>query len=91
VRQHAERKKLQQAGHLVPQMWWRMVADGRGGRKSRQPIVAAGFFEREQYRAVKSKLAEDLRPVIRFACITGWRVASEVLTRQWRRSTRASS
>lgn len=50
----------------------------------RENNVRKGFFEREQYLAVLRHLPEDLRPVITFAYITGWRVNSEVLTREWR-------
>jgi integrase len=41
-----------------------------------------GFFEAEEYRAVLEHLPEDLKPVIQTAYITGWRIASEILTRQ---------
>jgi integrase len=43
-----------------------------------------GFFEPEQYASVLRHLPDDLRPVVTFAYITGWRVKSEVLTREWR-------
>jgi integrase len=46
--------------------------------------VRTGFFEREQFEAVRGQLPEYLRPVVTFAYITGWRVPSEVLTLQWR-------
>ncbi len=41
-----------------------------------------GFFEAEEYRAVLEQLPEELKPVIETAYITGWRIASEILTRQ---------
>jgi integrase len=41
-----------------------------------------GFFEAEEYRAVLKHLPEELKPVIQTAYITGWRIASEILTRQ---------
>jgi len=41
-----------------------------------------GFFEAEEYRAVLEHLPEELKPVIQTAYITGWRIASEILTRQ---------
>jgi integrase len=41
-----------------------------------------GFFEAEEYRAVVKHLPEELKPVIQTAYITGWRIASEILTRQ---------
>jgi integrase len=46
--------------------------------------VRPGFFEREQYEAVVSKLPKELRPIVTFAYVTGWRINSEVLTLQWR-------
>ena len=46
--------------------------------------VRTGFFEREQFESVRSHLPADLQPVITFAYITGWRIASEVLPMEWR-------
>jgi integrase len=43
-----------------------------------------GFFERDQYEAVSEHLPEYLRPLVAIAYITGWRIKSELLTRQWR-------
>lgn len=43
-----------------------------------------GFFEPEHLRSVLPVLPEDLRPVVMFAYITGWRVKSEVLPLEWR-------
>jgi integrase len=44
----------------------------------------SGFFEPEVFNAVEANLPEDIKPVARTAYITGWRVASEILTRQWK-------
>jgi integrase len=41
-----------------------------------------GFFEIGEFRTVSSHLPDDLRPVFETAYITGWRVRSELLTRQ---------
>jgi len=41
--------------------------------------VRTGFFEREQLDSVLAHLPDEIQPVIRFAAITGWRIASEVL------------
>jgi integrase len=41
-----------------------------------------GFFEPEQFAAVLNALPRYLRAVIQTAYITGWRVPSEILTRQ---------
>lgn len=45
--------------------------------------VRKGFFEREQFDAVIGHLPDYLKPVVEVAYITGWRVASEILTRHW--------
>jgi integrase len=42
----------------------------------------AGFFERDQFEAVRQHLPEAIRPVAGFAYITGWRV-SEILSLTW--------
>src|SRR4030095_10783109 len=43
-----------------------------------------GFFEPAQIAAVLTHLPADLRPPVHFAFLSGWRITSEVLTRQWR-------
>jgi integrase len=47
--------------------------------------VRTGFFEPEQFAAVLAHLPDEVRPVIEFAYLTGWRIASEVLPLEWRR------
>jgi integrase len=42
------------------------------------------FFEAHEYQAVLDNLPEYLRPVIQTAYVTGWRINSEILTRQKR-------
>lgn len=46
--------------------------------------VRTGFFEREQFESVLAHLPVEVKPVIEFAHITGWRIASEVLPLKWR-------
>jgi integrase len=46
--------------------------------------VRTGFFEPEQLAAVLAHLPDNVRPVISFAHLTGWRIVSEVLPLQWR-------
>ena len=46
--------------------------------------VRRGFFEREQFEAVRSHLPAALRPVVTFAYLTGWRLRSEILPLEWR-------
>lgn len=50
----------------------------------REDNVRTGFFEPDQYESLIRHLPDDIRPVIEFAYITGWRVNSEILTLQWR-------
>lgn len=47
-----------------------------------------GFFEREEFEAVRTALPAALRSVVTFAYLTGWRVPSEVLVLQWRQIDR---
>lgn len=42
-----------------------------------------GFFEREQFEAVRAHLPEHVQPAITFAYITGWRIKSEVMSLRW--------
>jgi integrase len=44
----------------------------------------AGFFEREQYESVLKHLPAELRAVVTFTYVTGWRMADEVLPLEWR-------
>ena len=50
----------------------------------REHNVRTGFFEPEQFQAVRARLPEYARPIVTFAYLTGWRVASEILPLQWR-------
>ena len=50
----------------------------------REDNARQGFFEPEHLRDVLKHLPEELRPVVKFAYITGMRVKSEVLTLEWR-------
>src|SRR6266852_2810062 len=44
----------------------------------------SGFFERAEFDAVRAYLPEYLRPVVTCAYHTGWRISSELLTRERR-------
>ena len=46
--------------------------------------VRTGFFEREQSERILAHLPPAIRPAVRFAYITGWRIPSEDLKLQWR-------
>lgn len=51
----------------------------------REDNVRTGFFEREQFESVLAHLPAEIQPLIEFAHITGWRIASEVLPLERRR------
>lgn len=46
--------------------------------------IRRGFFEPHQFEAVRAHLPARLRPVVTFAYLTGWRLASEILPLEWR-------
>ena len=50
----------------------------------RENNVRVGFFEHDQYLGVIQHLPAELRPVVTFAYLTGWRIQSEILPIQWR-------
>ena len=45
--------------------------------------VRQGFFERTEFEDVRKALPTELRGLVTFAYLTGWRVPSEVLTLEW--------
>ena len=63
----------------------------KAGKVARRPYIdmlqehnaRTGFFERGEFDAVLAHLPDDLRAVFEVAYDTGWRVKSEILTRQW--------
>jgi integrase len=52
--------------------------------------VRQGFFDRADFEAVRAALPVALQPVVTFAYLTGWRIASEVLPLEWRQVDRAA-
>ncbi len=52
--------------------------------KLQEDNVRQGFFEREQFEAVRKYLPAYAKPVVTFMYLTGWRIRSEVLPLQWR-------
>ena len=40
--------------------------------------MRTGFFEPDDYQAVLSYLRDDVRPAVRFAYLTGWRMKSDI-------------
>ena len=61
--QQTERKQLQQAGHVVPWVFWRMVAKGRGGPKRPVPITRFDKAWRAACRAAgcPGRIPHDMR------------------------------
>jgi integrase len=53
-------------------------------KKLEENNVRTGFFEREQFESVRAHLPWPLQGVVGFAYVTGWRVPSEILPREWR-------
>ena len=58
-----EHDKLKKAGHIIPNVFWRMAADERGGVKKPRAILR---FEKEWKHAVKAagcpgRIPHDLR------------------------------
>lgn len=49
----------------------------------RENNARKGFFEKDDYELVLKYLDEDVRPVVETAYLTGWRIHSEILTREW--------
>ena len=52
-------------------------------RKLEEDNIRKGFFEREEFESVVEQLPSHLQEGFRVAYITGWRVRSELFTRQW--------
>jgi integrase len=50
----------------------------------REDNTRTGFFELDQFRSVLAHLPDEIQPIVTFAYITGWRIASEVLPLEWR-------
>lgn len=63
----------------------------RGGKLLQVPYITmpppgparTGFFEWDQFTAVREKLRDPLGDVAAFAYLTGWRIRSEVLSLTW--------
>jgi hypothetical protein len=53
-------------------------------RTLKEAAPRQGFFEREQFLAVRARLPEDLQVAVSLAYAFGWRMQSEVLTLQRR-------
>jgi hypothetical protein len=47
----------------------------------REDNARKGFFEEPDFRRLLTHLPDPIRPVAEVACLTGWRIADELLTR----------
>ena len=64
----------------------------KGERLQRMPYIEMlkennarrGFFERDQFEAVRAHMPPYAQAAATFAYLTGWRLKSEILTLQWR-------
>jgi integrase len=62
----------------------------RAGKAASKPHITklvmnntrTGFLEIEQFNSILEHMPEDLKPMLETAYITGWRINSEVITRQ---------
>jgi len=70
-----------QAGKLLQKPYIPMLKENN---------VRTGFFDRRDFDAVSRRLPKEIRPIVAFAYITGWRIDSEVLPLQWRQVDFAS-
>ncbi len=52
--------------------------------------VRQGFFERQEFEDVREQLPMELRGLVTFAYLTGWRVQSEAFPLEWRHVDRKS-
>ena len=61
--QHVEHERLKKAGHIFPQVFWRMVADERGGEKKPRRVKAFTKAWKNACRAAgcPGKIPHDLR------------------------------
>jgi integrase len=61
--QHEKREQLKKAGHIIKWVFWRMVAEGRGGDKRPQPIISFNKAWKAACRAAgcPGRIPHDLR------------------------------
>lgn len=74
---------------LLKRMFTLTIQGGRLLYKPHIPMLReaparSGFFEPEQFAPLLAHLPIEIRPLIQFSYITGWRIVSEVLPLEWR-------
>ena len=78
-REMAALKRMFRLGHRVG-----VVASVPHIAMLEEDNVRTGFFEPAEFRRFLRHLADDFKALFRVAYITGWRVRSELVTREWR-------
>lgn len=91
ARQHAGAKPatINRELSALKRMFTLAVQAGKLHAKPHIPMlqednVRRGFFEPAQFDAVRAHLPAEIRPVVTFAYLTGWRLRSEILGLEWR-------
>ncbi len=89
IRRPASNAEINRELALLKRMFTLALQSEKLGHRPYIPMlkennVRTGFFEREQFQSVLAHLPAEIRPVIEFAYITGWRIKSEVLPVKWR-------
>ena len=75
---------LQRAYTLAVQAGLLMRGSTPHIQKLKENNVRTGFFEHEQFTAIRRHLPSYVKPVAAVAYITGWRTLSELLPLEWR-------
>jgi integrase len=78
-REMAALKRMFRLGHRVG-----VVASVPHIAMLQEDNVREGFFEPDDFETFLEHLSDDFKPLFRVAYITGWRVRSELLTREWK-------
>jgi integrase len=71
-----------QAGHVLQRPYIPLLKEDN---------IRKGFFEREQFDAVRRHLRAPLDHAVTLAYYIGWRMASEILTLQWHQVDRTEA
>jgi len=84
---HAKPATIKNELAALKRMFTLAVQAGKVAQRLHIPLievrnVRTGFFEEPEFRVVLTYLPEDLKPVVEFAYLTGWR-KGEILALQW--------
>jgi integrase len=89
VRRPVSNAEINRELTTLKRMFSLAIQAGKLHYKPHIPLLAenntrTGFFELDQFRSVLAHLPEEIQPIVTFAYVTGWRIASEVLPLEWR-------